>query len=193
MYRFFLLIFAVFTLVAFSYIDWNVSEEPGETEEARDPRVTAEEVVAEEGLYPLVEEAKEELLARAAARNIDVVITEGYRSHERQDDLYAQGRTSGGDIVTHAAGGESYHNYGLALDYALQAEDGSLIWDVDTDFNGSGTPDWLEVAEIAKDLGFEWGGDWTNFLDYPHIQMTFGLTIQELQLAEAEKDNSEES
>lgn len=187
MYRFLLLLFAVFALAAFSYIDWNVQEEPGETEEARDPRVTAEEAVAEEGLYPLVEEAKEELLDRAAAKDINVVITEGYRSYERQDDLYAQGRTSGGDIVTHAAGGESYHNYGLALDYALQAEDGSLVWDVDADFNGSGTPDWLEVAEIAKDLGFEWGGDWTNFRDYPHIQMTFGLTIQELQLAEAEK------
>lgn len=32
----------------------------------------------------------------------------------------------------------------------------------------------------AKALGFEWGGDWSSFKDYPHFQMSFGLTIGEL-------------
>ncbi|MDH6369767.1 hypothetical protein D3C76_1358970 [compost metagenome] len=25
-------------------------------------------------------------------------------------------------------------------------------------------------------MGFEWGGDWTSFKDYPHFQLTFGLS-----------------
>ncbi|NJP36742.1 M15 family metallopeptidase [Bacillus luteus] len=172
-------------LVAFSHINWNESEVPGEAE--RDPLVSAEDAVAEEGLHPLVEEAKEELLQRASDRDINVVITEGYRSPERQDELYARGRTADGDVVTNASAGESYHNYGLAIDYALETEDG-LVWDIETDFNGSGEADWLEVAEIAKDIGFEWGGDWSSFRDYPHLQMTFGLSIQELQQAKQQLD-----
>ncbi len=34
---------------------------------------------------------------------------------------------------------------------------------------------------IAKELGFEWGGDWDHFKDYPHLEMRFGLTINELK------------
>ncbi len=50
-------------------------------------------------------------------------------------------------------------------------KDGSLIWDMTYDGNRNGTPDWLEVVSIAKTLGFDWGGDWRGFKDYPHLQM----------------------
>ena len=46
---------------------------------------------------------------------IQLRITQGYRSIAEQDALYAQGRTAPGEIVTNARGGQSYHNYGLAL------------------------------------------------------------------------------
>jgi peptidoglycan LD-endopeptidase CwlK len=36
-------------------------------------------------------------------------------------------------------------------------------------------------VEMAKALGFEWGGDWAQFKDYPHLQMNFGLTLADLQ------------
>lgn len=49
------------------------------------------------------------------------------------------------------------------------------------DGNDNGKSDWMEVVSIAKDLGFEWGGDWSGFKDYPHLQMTFGLSLRELQ------------
>jgi hypothetical protein len=44
--------------------------------------------------------------------------TEGFRSFERQADLYAQGRSVPGAIVTQAPPGKSMHNYGLASDWA---------------------------------------------------------------------------
>ncbi|GAA0449393.1 MAG: M15 family metallopeptidase [Bacillota bacterium] len=40
---------------------------------------------------------------------------------------------------------------------------------------------WKRVAAIGKSLGFEWGGDWSSFKDYPHLQMTGGLTLSQLQ------------
>ncbi|CAM3290439.1 M15 family metallopeptidase [Paenibacillus lactis] len=133
------------------------------------------------GLHPYVLKQKNELVRLTKQRGITIVITDGYRSHEEQTRIYNQGRTTEGDIVTNAKAGQSLHNYGLAIDFALKLEDGSVIWDMEYDGNGNGKSDWMEVVAIAKELGFEWGGDWDKFPDYPHLQMDFGLTIRELQ------------
>ncbi|WP_106388519.1 M15 family metallopeptidase [Jeotgalibacillus soli] len=140
-------------------------------------------------LHPIVAEKRDELIERAAAQGITIVITEGFRSVEEQDELYARGRTAEGNIVTNAKGGESYHNYGLAIDFALQPESGNVIWDMDYDGNNNGKSDWMEVVETAKDLGFDWGGDWHHFRDYPHLQMDFGLSFSELQKGERPNGN----
>lgn len=44
-------------------------------------------------------------------------IYEGNRSLERQQQLWNQGRTTSGKIITMAKPGDSYHNYGLAFDW----------------------------------------------------------------------------
>ncbi len=132
-------------------------------------------------LNPIVEEKKNTLVNEAANKNIDVVITEGIRSFEKQNELYQQGRTTQGNIVTNTRAGESYHNYGLAFDFALLDASGHIIWNTQYDGNGNGKSDWFEVAEMGKELGFDWGGDWINFKDYPHLQMTFGLSIEMLK------------
>lgn len=133
------------------------------------------------GLHPVVAEKKDRLIAQAEDKGIHVVITQDFRSIEEQDALYEKGRSTAGNIVTNAKGGESYHNFGLAIDFALLSIDGQIIWDMKYDGNGNGRADWMEVVDIAKDLGFEWGGDWKQFKDYPHFQMDFGLSIRELQ------------
>ncbi|MFC3039365.1 M15 family metallopeptidase [Virgibacillus xinjiangensis] len=137
-----------------------------------------------DSLHPVVEEKKDILLERSREKGIRVVITDTVRSIEEQNQLYEQGRSDNGNIVTNARGGESYHNYGLAIDYALADESGNLLWDIHYDGNENGKSDWREVAAIAKELGFTWGGDWQRFPDYPHLQMEFGLSIRELQNGE---------
>lgn len=132
-------------------------------------------------LHPIVAEKIEILKEKTAEKGITILITDDYRSFEEQDKLYDKGRTTPGKVVTYMEGGESYHNYGLAVDFALQLENGSVIWDTEYDGNGNGESDWFEVAEMAKELGFQWGGDWRGFKDYPHLQMDFGLTIYDLQ------------
>lgn len=136
---------------------------------------------APSGLHPIVEEKKNELIEKAAAIGIDILITDDFRSIAAQDKLHDQGRSEPGQIVTHSKGGESYHNYGLAIDFALRLPDGNVVWDTKRDDNGNGKADWLEVADIGKELGFTWGGDWRNFKDYPHLEMNFGLSISELK------------
>jgi peptidoglycan L-alanyl-D-glutamate endopeptidase CwlK len=100
------------------------------------------------------------------------------RTFAEQNALYAQGRTKAGKIVTNASAGRSYHNYGLALDIVL-IKDQTAIWDVKTDFDKDGKSDWIEVVNIFKQYGWEWGGDW-KFTDMPHFQKTFGKSVREL-------------
>nr|WP_249310568.1 M15 family metallopeptidase [Bacillus sp. FJAT-49736] len=133
------------------------------------------------GLHPIVKERTQQLVQKAAKKGINVVITDGFRSTDEQNQLYKKGRTTSGSIVTNAKGGESYHNYGLAVDFALKTTSGKIIWDTEYDGNKNGKQDWYEVVDIAKKLGFTWGGDWLGFQDYPHLQMDFGLSINDLQ------------
>lgn len=134
-----------------------------------------------DSLHPIVQERSEQLIEMAAAKGIGILITDGFRSIEEQDQLYKKGRSARGSIVTYAKGGESYHNFGLAVDFAIKLPSGDVIWNMQYDGNGNGIADWNEVADMGKELGFEWGGDWENFKDYPHLQMDFGLAISELQ------------
>jgi RHS repeat-associated protein len=85
-------------------------------------------------------------------------IRDAYRTYERQDGIYAQGRTKPGKIVTTVRGGESFHNFGLAYDLTLGKQS-----------------DYGLAASLGKGLGFEWGGDWTDFVDIGHFQFTGGL------------------
>ncbi|MFD2613524.1 M15 family metallopeptidase [Paenibacillus gansuensis] len=132
------------------------------------------------GLHPVVLAAAQALIMRCFTRGVQILITQGSRSKEYQDELYAQGRTKPGKIVTNARGGHSYHNYGLAIDFALLLNCGREVsWDTLLDADRDCMADWMEVVDEAEKLGFEWGGRW-DFVDKPHLQMTFGLEIKEL-------------
>lgn len=114
-----------------------------------------------------------ELIKRSYHEGIFVQITSGYRSNAEQTRLYNQGRTTSGNIVTNAKAGQSIHNYGLAIDFVLVSEDGTkAIWNV--------TDQWRRVAAIGKSMGFQWGGDWSSFRDYPHLDMQRGMSLSQL-------------
>lgn len=109
-----------------------------------------------------------------------VLIVQGLRTIEEQNELYAQGRTKKGNRVTNAKGGSSYHNYGLAIDFALLLDNKILSWDVNADFDNDHISDWMEVVKIFKDAGYEWGGNWKTITDMPHLQKTFGFNWKQL-------------
>lgn len=90
-------------------------------------------------------------------------ITDGYRSNEEQNQLYAQGRSIPGNIVTNAKAGESPHNYGLAIDIAFRP-DGSNKAEWNTEM-------YQKIQTLANELGLTWGGSWTGFTDKPHYEL----------------------
>lgn len=98
-----------------------------------------------------------------------IFMTEGFRTSGRQGQLYLQGRSQPGPIVTHARVGDSLHEYGLALDIGF--DDGTPFSEDDP---------WDDFGRIAKGFGFVWGGDWLGKRkDRPHLQLTYGLTLEE--------------
>lgn len=133
----------------------------------------------------------EELIRRCKKRNVDVLITSGYRSFTEQAALYGQGRSSyvykgknygnpKKPVVTNARPGESIHNYGIAFDFCLVKKGGQITWDTNVDLDKDGKADWIEVVEEAKKLGFSWGGDWKSFRDFPHIEFLGGLSYAQI-------------
>lgn len=116
------------------------------------------------------------------------------RTFAEQDVLYAQGRTKLFDnqgtrlgIVTNAKGGQSLHNYGLALDIVL-ISGSSASWATTKDFDGDGQADWMEIVEIFKNHDWTWGGDFKSIKDTPHFEKTFGYTWSDLLQKYNEKD-----
>ena len=94
------------------------------------------------------------------------IVTEGYRSPERQDELYTRGRSAPGPIVTYKRGGESKHNTlpSRALDVAFLLADGSVSW------SGLLLSKFARLMKAA-DARVRWGGDWPKFKDRPHFEV----------------------
>ena len=98
-----------------------------------------------------------------------------YRSIAEQNVLYNQRPK-----VTNAKGGQSIHNYGLAFDYVIMLDKDNngtfetIEWDLKSPYH-------KVVVDYFKSKGYEWGGDWKSFKDYPHFQKAFGHTWQSLK------------
>jgi hypothetical protein len=92
-------------------------------------------------------------------------ITQGLRTTYEQQSLYQQGRTTPGKIVTYAKGGESWHNYGLAVDF-VPMENGKPVWD-------RTHPAYAKTIEIAESVELVSGSHWPEpKTDFPHLQLT---------------------
>jgi len=131
-----------------------------------------------ETLHPNIQQ----VLDKALADDLDITLLYGHRTPQEQYEIWCQGRTKPGAIVTHKDGikDKSMHNYfpSLAMDIAL--------------FDSSSTPvDWKDlsrffylggrIVQIARDLKIpmRWLGDAdgdTNikeekFIDLPHFEL----------------------
>lgn len=95
--------------------------------------------------------------------NITPYIYEGYRTPERQQELYDQGRGNPGRIVTNARPWQSFHQYRLAIDWVplkpyLKVKGMyEADWTNDSVYNQS--------REIAEPLGLK-ALSW----EQPHLQ-----------------------
>src|SRR5690349_602436 len=90
-----------------------------------------------------------------------VRVTDGNRTVEEQKELYAQGRTKPGKIVTNCDGvvKKSAHQDGKAVDLAFYPEPyaESNPWDL--------------LGAMGEALGLRWGGRFTTLKDRPHFEL----------------------
>lgn len=106
----------------------------------------------------------------ALTSNAKVRITQGLRTFKEQNDLYSLGRTKAGRKVTNAKGGQSIHNYGLAVDICLLIDGKTVSWDTVKDWDNDKVADWYECVKIFAKYGWDWGGNWKTFKDLPHFE-----------------------
>lgn len=105
-------------------------------------------------------------MAKCKEAGLNVLITETYRSQERQDYLYSIGRTVSGAKVTWTL--NSRHTCRRA-------------WDICKNVKGqeySDTAFFKACGAIANQLGITWGGIWSN-PDTPHFEITENWTYNE--------------
>ncbi|WP_187477825.1 M15 family metallopeptidase [Amniculibacterium sp. G2-70] len=131
----------------------------------------------------IIEEIDNALTGRAAVR-----ISQGLRTFAEQDEIYAQGRSNPGKKVTNAKGGQSIHNYGLAVDIVLIIDGKTASWDTVKDWDNDKVADWYECVKIFAKYGWDWGGNWKTFKDLPHFEKK-GYTWRGLLAKKRDKSN----
>lgn len=110
-------------------------------------------------LLPAAEQACRLLFQECYKAGIqNIFISETYRPQERQNYLYAQGRSRSGPIVTWTK--TSRHTSRLAWDIACSSP--AALYDTEL---------LTSVGAIARKLNITWGGDWENNIDRPHFEV----------------------
>jgi peptidoglycan L-alanyl-D-glutamate endopeptidase CwlK len=97
------------------------------------------------------------------AFNTTYRITQGLRTFAEQQALYEQSRNgSGKPWATNAKAGQSYHNYGLAIDI-VELVNSKPNWQMNT----------TRLQPYATKHGLTWGGTFTH-IDPDHFEYSFG-------------------
>ena len=113
-------------------------------------------------LHPTFRIAISKVIDVLTSESMPFRIFEGFRYPERQAELFSQGRTKPGNIVTHAEPWRSYHQFGLAADLVLYI-DGKWSWSTEKAYK----PMWKRMHELGKKYGL-------SALDFelPHLQLS---------------------
>ncbi len=115
------------------------------------------------------------LMDSLALENAIIKVTQGLRSWTEQEALWQKGRDALGNVVdrsqvvTDAAPGHSYHNFGLAVDVA-PFDDSIPDWNLNH-------PVWKRIEAVGVSLGMTAGAEFRTFPDWPHFQLTGTLPV----------------
>lgn len=97
---------------------------------------------------------------KCAAAGYDVRMISGYRNKERQNQIYDTVDAKG-HRATGARGGQSFHQYRVAWDFAIY-KSGKIDW-----YDAAG---YEKCGKIGEALGCFWGGNWKALGDNGHLQ-----------------------
>ncbi len=111
--------------------------------------------------------------------DIRIFVTDALRTYAKQQELYNIGRETQAKIVTNAKPGQSWHNFGRAIDVAFY-KNGQITW------NGmeNEVDLWAFIGGEAGKRGITWSGNWTGFSERCHFEYTQGETLDEMRKGE---------
>lgn len=122
-----------------------------------------------EDLHPTLVEAfnyaKEEFTKKNPSFPIPI-ITCTYRNDKEQDELFAQGRTKPGKIVTKAKAGQSPHNQLPAKAFDIAFQSGQML-----DWNEKYFKKFAEILLQKYAVQVKWGGTFISMPDRPHFEL----------------------
>jgi len=111
-------------------------------------------------LHPSIIYDFKEFLSRVEKEiGLQIIATSGYRTWAEQANLHKQNKQN-------ASAGNSDHNYGFALDINALDKSGKNIL-----MKATSKQKWQEsgLVDIAKNMGFKWGGDFQSYHDPVHF------------------------
>lgn len=117
------------------------------------------------GVHPTLAQKAMQMIAIAESEGYTIRVTQGLRTFAEQDALFRKRPK-----VTNARGGQSYHNYGIAVDFAFVVN-GKISWDERL---------YKNLGRWCSRVGLEWGGNW-RFTDLPHCQLPNMTSIKVLR------------
>lgn len=136
--------------------------------------------------HPRLQPLVHRFLEQCVHKGLDVLVTCTWRSPQEQDDLYAQGRTKPGRIVTNARAGQSAHNVTLnglpaacAIDI-VPLRNGKPVWGLSGDGLDDNPADddrddlelWQRVRAVAEAEGLVSASRWPSFKEWPHFELS---------------------
>lgn len=126
-----------------------------------------------QGVHPRLVAAIVRVRYAMSELGLTMIVTDGVRTQQEQQFLYAQGRTAPGKVVTEDDGvnHRSRHQvkadgFGHACDCVFLV-DGQPSWDEKLP--------WRLYGEMLKSQNLVWGGDWASFRDLPHAELPAGV------------------
>lgn len=131
-------------------------------------------------VHPILRERLALLAVILAGRGMRTLITDGLRTFAEQDRLFRIGRPSPPPPrVTNARGGQSNHNFGLAVDMypVLPGPSGQervfteIPRNASVEFARAFNRTQRSAGEEAERLGLFWGARFSGIVDTPHIQL----------------------
>lgn len=122
-----------------------------------------------EDLEPKTRALAKRFVEEAERAGFRVLVYSTFRNAAKQAQLYNQGRTAPGKVVTNARPGYSWHNFRRAFDFVPLTKTGAADWGNLSAYNTLGA--------LGKSLGLTWGGDFKSLVDRPHFEYTGGLTL----------------
>jgi hypothetical protein len=117
-------------------------------------------------LHPYFRDRIVELIHICKAQGIELAIVESYRTRAKQAEYFGMGRK-----YTRTKGGNSKHQYGLAVD-VVPIINSAAIWD--------NISLWKKIGVAGEKLGLRWGGRWRAPFDPAHFEWSGGVTTYQL-------------